>query len=437
MKEILTVDIEKIVYGGLGMGHVGGKVVFVPFTAPGDRVTAGILKEKKNYFEGRLQTIEKPSAKRVQPFCRVFSRCGGCQLQHLSYADQISIKEENLRGSLHRLLQKSQFEVLPTIPSLRERAYRLRAQFKAAQSGGKTILGFFGPKSHQIVEIDQCPLLHPLANKILQEMDRELGGIQEDILLGEVEIFVSPDEDRGIVHLRGDGAKVLKMVERFSQKSRLMKGVKLTGTKTASWGDLRLRFCVPGLASESPIRVQIQTESFFQVNPFQNENLIRKIGEWALLSGVEKVVDFFCGAGNLTLPLAQKAGKIWGIDSDETAIATAKENAAQNGLKNCVFRAERAETAAAKIRAETKQIDLAVLDPPRAGAREVLESLAALGPRKIFYVSCEPPTLVRDLVRLGELGYKVTRLQPLDMFPQTYHLEVIAELVRAGPKGDQ
>ena len=437
MKEILTVDIEKIVYGGLGMGHVGGKVVFVPFTAPGDRVTAGILKEKKNYFEGRLQTIERPSAKRVQPFCRVFSRCGGCQLQHLSYADQISIKEENLRGSLHRLLQKSHFEIFPTIPAPQDRGYRIRAQLKTAFGRDRTILGFYGFKSHRAVGIRECPLLHPLADEILREMDGELQGFKEGIPLWEVEIFVSPDEDRGIVHLRGDGAKVLKLAERFSQKTQLIKGVKLTGTKTASWGDLRLRFCLPGLASESPIRVQIQTESFFQVNPYQNENLVRKIGEWALLSGVEKIADFFCGAGNLTLPLAQKAGKIWGIDSDETAIATAKENATQNGLKNCIFRAERAETAAAKILAETKQIDLAVLDPPRAGAREVLESLAALGPRKIFYVSCEPPTLIRDLARLEELGYNITRIQPLDMFPQTYHLEVIAELAKTGSMGDQ
>ena len=437
MKEILTVDIEKIVYGGMGMGHSDGKVVFVPFTAPGDRVAAAILKEKKNYLEGRLQTIERPSARRVQPFCRVFGCCGGCQLQHLGYADQISAKEENLRDSLHRLLQKSHFEILPTIPAPQDRGYRIRAQLKTAFGRDRTILGFYGFKSHRAVGIRECPLLHPLADEILREMDGELQGLKEGIPLWEVGIFVSPDEDRGIVHLTGDGPKVLKMAERLSQKSRLMKGVKLKGRKTASWGDLRLRFCVPGLASESPIRVQIQTESFFQVNPFQNENLVRKIGEWALLSGVEKVVDFFCGAGNLTLPLAQKAGRIWGIDSDETAIATAKENAAQNGLKNCVFQAEKAERGGAKILTETNQIDLAILDPPRAGARGVLEGLAALGPRKILYVSCEPPTLGRDLVRLGELGYKVTRIQPVDMFPQTYHLEVIAELVNTGSKGDQ
>jgi len=437
MKNLITIEIEKIVYGGLGMGRMKGKVVFIPFTAPGDLVAAKIFREKKNYFEGRLQTIERPSPKRVPPFCRVFGRCGGCQLQHLSYADQICAKEENLRDSLRRLPQKSPFEILPTLPAPQERGYRIRARLKTAIGRGRTILGFYGIKSHQVVEIGQCPLLYPLADEILRELDGELQGFKEGIPLWEVEIFVSPDEDKGIVHLRGDGPKVLKMAERFSQKSRLMKGVKLTGTKTASWGDLRLRFCLPGLASEKSIRVQIQTESFFQVNPRQNEALIRKIGEWALLTGVEKVVDFFCGAGNLTLPLAQKAGRIWGIDSDETAIATAKENAAQNSLKNCVFRTERAETAAAKILAETKQIDLAVLDPPRVGAREVLESLAALGPRKILYVSCEPPTLIRDLARLGEIGYDVTRLQPLDMFPQTYHLEVIAELGRAGSKGDQ
>ena len=430
-------DIEKIVYGGLGMGRVDGQVVFIPFTAPGDRVTASILKEKKNYLEGRIRTIERASARRVQPFCRVFSRCGGCQLQHLSYGDQISAKEEILRGSFHRLLQKSHFEILPTIPSPRAQAYRLRAQFKTAQSGGRTILGFSGIRSHQIVEIDQCPLLYPPANRILQGMSQEIGRMPKNIRLKEVEILVSADEDKGIVHLTGNGPKASEFAEKYFQKSGILKGVKLTGPRGVSWGNLRLRFRLPGLASETPIPVQIRSGSFFQVNPFQNENLVLKIGEWASLAGGEKVVDFFCGAGNFTLPLAQRAGKIWGIDSNETAIAAAQENAEENGLNNVVFRAEKAETAIAKILAEIKQIDLVILDPPRAGAKEVLESLAALGARKILYVSCEPPTLVRDLVRLGDLGYNVTRIQPLDMFPQTYHLEMIAELVRSRSKRNE
>ena len=270
-----------------------------------------------------------------------------------------------------------------------------------------------------------------------EELDQELERMLENIPLQEAEFFVSPDEDKGIVHLTGDGPKVLKFAEKYFHKSGLIKGLKLTGSRSVSWGDLRLRFRLPGLALEKPIPVQIQTGSFFQVNPSQNENLIHKIGEWAQLSGIERIIDLFCGAGNITLPLAQKAGKIWGVDSDEKTIATAKENAEEGGLKNVIFRAERAEIGTAKILAEAKQIDLAVLDPPRAGAKEVLESLVALAPRKILYVSCEPPTLVRDLVRLGELGYDVTRVQPLDMFPQTYHLEVIAELLKAGLKEDQ
>ena len=419
------------------MGRVDGKVVFIPFTAPGDRVSAEIIKTKKDFLEGLLVSVQRPSPWRTRPFCPVYGRCGGCQLQHLDYARQISIKEENLRETLQRSLRNSHPEMLPTIPATRDRGYRIRAQLKTALVCDRAILGFYGFKSHRAVGVRECALLYPLADEILGEMNEELQRSKEAIPLRGVEILVSPDENKGIVHLSGDGPKVFKLAERFSQRSRLIKGVKVTGTKIASWGDLRLRFCLPGLTPERPIRVLIQTSSFFQVNPYQNENLVRKIAEWAMLSGVEKVVDFFCGAGNLTLPLAQKAERIWGIDSDKRAIADAKENAAQNELNNCVFRAERAETAASKILAEAHKIDLAVLDPPRAGAREVLDSLAALGPRKILYVSCEPPTLARDLARLGELGYNLTRIQPLDMFPQTYHLEAIAELVRIHSGGHQ
>jgi hypothetical protein len=145
-------------------------------------------------------------------------------------------------------MQKGHFEVLPTLPAPQDRGYRIRAQLKASIASDRTILGFYGIKSHQVVEIGQCPLLHPLADEILREIDGELQRFKEGIPLWEVEIFVSPDEDKGIVHLRGDGPKVLKMAEKFFQKSRLIKGIKLTGTKTASWGDLRLRFRLPGLA---------------------------------------------------------------------------------------------------------------------------------------------------------------------------------------------
>jgi 23S rRNA (uracil1939-C5)-methyltransferase len=429
MKNLITLDIEKMVYGGQGMGHTNGKVVFVAFTAPGDRVAVEILKEKKNYLEGRLQTIQKSSPARVQPFCKVFGQCGGCQLQHLSYVDQISVKEGNLRESLRPLLKKGHFEVLPTIPSLRERAYRTRAQLKLGQAKGKTVLGFYGFKSHQIVAIDQCPLLHPLADKVLQEIYLSLERWKGRIQLRSADILVSPKEDKGVILLTGIGTGNLKILEELVQGTLTIKGAHLQTTNITSWGDLNLRFSLPGWSSKESIEMGIHADSFFQVNHCQNENLIKKVREWANLTGKEKVLDLFCGAGNLTLPLAQKTERIWGVDADKTAIAAARENARRNRLKNCVFWAAGADAGVSQILEETGNVDLVVLDPPRAGALKVLENIVRLRPPKILYVSCEPPTLVRDLVRLGELGYNVTRIQPVDMFPQTFHLEVIAELM--------
>jgi 23S rRNA (uracil1939-C5)-methyltransferase len=428
MKKIITVDIEKMVYGGQGMGHTNGKVVFVPFAAPGDRVTVEILREKKNYLEGELQTIEKQSPARVQPFCAVFGRCGGCQLQHLSYGDQISAKEENLRGALRPLLRKSTFEVLPTIPSPHTQAYRTRAQLKAGQDRGKTVLGFYSFKSRRIVAIDQCPLLHPAANRILQELYLNLGRWKGEMHLRNADILVSPFEERGVIQLTGIGTDELIFMEELVRESLVIKGAHLKNTSEKSWGDLQLRFHLPGRSPNERIEMHIPANSFFQVNPYQNENLIKTVQKWANLKGKEKVLDLFCGAGNLTLPLAHKAEKIWGVDADKMAIAAAKENARLNRLGKCVFLSASAQNGTSEVLGETDHVDLIVLDPPRAGALEALANIARLHPQKILYVSCEPPTLVRDLVRLGELGYNVTRIQPVDMFPQTYHLEVIAEL---------
>ncbi len=437
MKNLVTVKIEKIVYGGLGLGRADGKIVFVPLTAPGDRVTAEILKEKKNYLEGTLRTIEKPSAKRVQPFCSFFGHCGGCQLQHLSYADQISVKEENLRGFLHRLLAKSHFEVLPTLTAPQDRGYRIRAQLKAFVSRDRTTLGFYENKSHRVVGIDQCPLLHPLANRILGQFGLKIERWKGNIRLRSADIFVSPEEEKGTIRLTGVGTGDLKTLRELVSGISILKGAQFQAQSRISWGDLLLRFRLPVGSSKKPVEADIPADSFFQVNPVQNENLIRKVSEWAALTGGEKVLDLFCGAGNLTLPLAQAAAKIWGVDADKKAISAAEENARKNLLKNCFFRAARADAGVSRVLEETNGVDLVVLDPPRAGAAEALEPIAKLRPQKIIYVSCEPPTLVRDLARLDELGYNITRIQPLDMFPQTYHLEVIAELVRTGSKGDQ
>ncbi len=426
MKRTFTVEIEKMVYGGKGMGRVGGKVVFVPFTAPGERVEAEVVREKKDYAEAVLKKVPSPSPKRVKPFCPLYGDCGGCQYQHFSYEDQLKLKEEALRETLQRLTRKGSFEISPIIPSPADRAYRIRAQFKIGVKAGEKILGFYAWRTHRVVETEECPLLHPLANRILQDLRQWLEQTKE-VSVKEIDLKVSPEEGGAVVNLRGEDPWDERKVEELIERVIGLKGVVTGGKKSSSWGELNLVHEGPEISGRK-IRFQTRGESFVQVNPGQNHNLIRRVVEWARLGGEEKVIDLFCGSGNLTLPLALGAKKAWGIDLDGQAIESARENALANGIRQCAFWAGTAEEGIRRVREETPEVDLAVLDPPRAGAHGVLEPLVSLQPRKILYVSCEPSTLARDLARLVSLGYNVKRLQPLDMFPQTYHIETIAEL---------
>jgi 23S rRNA (uracil1939-C5)-methyltransferase len=431
MSRSLTVEIEKMVYGGRGMGRVNGKVVFVPFTAPGERVRVEVVRERKDYMEAVLKNIEQNSPWRVKPFCDLFGKCGGCQYQHLPYPEQLKLKEEILKDALQRLIRKGAFEVLAVIPSPHDRRYRIRAQLKVGMSAGRAVLGFYAWRTHQVVEVQECPLLHPLVNGILEGLRNWLGERSKVPIQG-VEIQVSPDEGKGVVSLRIEASYHPKMLEEIGQRISGVKGMIVKGKQKISWGEWTLFYDGPEFLGKKRLHIQTSGESFFQVNPYQNWNLMRKVVEWAGLTGQERVLDLFCGSGNLTLPLAQRARKVWGIDQDPQAIEHAAENARQNNLPNCQFIAASAEEGIKLVLKEIDSVDVVVLDPPRSGARGTLDLLASLRPPKILYVSCEQPTLARDLTRLIDLGYNVKRIQPLDMFPQTYHIEVIGELTRGG-----
>jgi len=268
-----------------------------------------------------------------------------------------------------------------------------------------------------------------MANRILAGLNDRLpeGGAAS---LKGADIQVSPEEGRGVIVLQGGGPWDAGRIEEMGRGIEGLKGMVWGEEKKNSWGCTSLFHESPEIGGRR-LRLRIGGDSFVQVNPGQNENLVRKVVDWAGLTGKERVLDLFCGSGNLTLPLALGAKRVWGIDEDRKAIDSAGENARENRLSNCSFRAARAEEGVRQIGEEVGSVDLGVLDPPRVGAPGVLEPLARLRPRKILYVSCEPPTLSRDLARLGSLGYNVQRVQSLDMFPQTYHIEVIAELKRS------
>ncbi len=427
VKKNISIKIEKMVYGGYGLGRADGKVVFVPFTAPGDRVSVEPVQGKKGFMEARFISIEDPSALRTEPFCPVFGRCGGCQYQHLKYEDQLKIKTEILKDSLTRLKEK-EFELLPMIPSPRDRACRIRAQIKIGGTEREPFLGFYRFRTHEVVRIENCPMLDPLADDVLRKFAAWIRKRGQAPYLRGVDILASPDEGAAILRIHGDRFPEEAEAGKIMEEIGKIKGVAREGKRKGFWGEATLWFLTPNFGGDKPLRVGVDQGSFFQTHADQNQELIRKVMEWAALTGKEKVLDLFCGAGNLTLPLARKAKEIWGIDADEGAIARAEENARQNELRNCRFLAAGAEAGIRRIPGGDEPFDLVVLDPPRAGAKEVIDSIAHLRPAKILYVSCEPPTLVRDLVRLTDLSYNVSRIQGLDMFPQTYHMEVIAEL---------
>jgi 23S rRNA (uracil1939-C5)-methyltransferase len=427
MERSFTLEIEKMVYGGQGLGRADGKVVFVPFTAPGERLDVEVVREKKDYAEGMPKRLERISSLRVKPFCPLYGECGGCQYQHFSYPEQLKLKEEAVKDILLRPPLKGDFDVLPVIPSPYDRGYRIRAQFKGGMIGERKILGLYAWRSHRVVEVQECPLLYPLANQILQGLQNWLGE-RNSVFVKNADLQVSPHEGQGVVFLQIEGSADPRMGEEICRTIKGVKGVTLEGKHKTSWGELTLQYDWSEIEGMKRLHIRTGGESFFQVNPYQNQNLMLKVVEWSGLTGQEKVLDLFCGSGNLTLPLAQRAGKVWGIDQDPRAVDHAAENARANHLSNCTFFAARAEEGIRRVKGAVRSVDVAVLDPPRVGARATLDLLVSLRPQKILYVSCEPPTLARDLARLIALGYNVKRVQPLDMFPQTYHIEVIAEL---------
>ncbi len=430
MKE-MELTIEKIVYGGWGIGRREGKVIFVPYTLPGEIVVAEIVREKKNYAEAILRALKQISPLRIRPFCDLFGQCGGCHYQHLAYKEQIRIKEQMLREFLAPLLaREGSVQIYALLPSPEDRGYRIRAQLKGGRKEGKQILGFYALKSHEIVAIKNCPLLHPLANLILRgvmEWIEKEGGA----FIKNLEVQVSPEEGQGVIWMQVVNHDLERLTTHLLTHVPQLKGVRVEGQKNFTTGEMTLEYQWPGLSGNEPILEQASWDAFMQVNLGINRELIKKVLEWAELEGKERVLDLFCGLGNISLPLGQAAQEVWGIDVNESAIALARQNAARNGLKNCHFLLGPAEDELEKLKKRLEKVDVIVLDPPRAGAgKKVLKAMVELKPAKIIYVSCEPPTLMRDLKILQNWGYEVQKVQALDMFPQTYHFEVITSLSR-------
>jgi 23S rRNA (uracil1939-C5)-methyltransferase len=422
----VPVTIQSMAFKGYGVSRKDGKVVFVPYVIAGEEVWIEMVEEKKDYSIGRPTRISSPSSWRVEPRCPYFGVCGGCQWQHIDSRAQAEFKKEILKDILRRLGRLTEIPPISVIPSPQPYGYRTRIQLKV--EGGS--IGYYRVRSHHLVDVDHCPIAHPLVNQALRSL-RQVRSIFNSIV--ELEINVSPDEGRGILILRPNrtGPTPHPLLPKLLNDHPVFKGCAIVGKKGSRlWGDSFLTFTVSfqRKGKTASVRLQTSPESFFQVNLEQNRSLVQTVLDFADLTGSERVLDLYAGVGNFSLPLAVDAREVLAIEENDKAVEDGRLNVLQNRIERCQFIAGKVEEAIREFK--DRRWDIVVLDPPRSGCKAIIPHLVEWKPQKIIYVSCDPATLARDLRLLLEKGYALQDLRLIDLFPQTYHLEVVGLLTQ-------
>lgn len=444
---MLDLDIHALSNSGDGVGRCDDRVVFVPDTVPGDRVRVRLLRVKPKYAHAKLRDVLTPSPDRVRPSCIVADKCGGCQWQVVSYEQQLRAKQEEVIQTLQRLGGISAPPVDAVLPS-EPFAYRNKVTYPLSRWEGRVQAGYYQKGSHRLVNLNQCPVQDARFNPLLAE-------VKQDIQQRQWSIYNEKLHRGRLRHLglrigRRTGEMLLTLVSAEPELQGLeeqaqiwldrypgLVGVCLNhnGDRTnAIFGEVT--YCVAGqpyLTEQfADLTLQIQATTFFQVNTEQAEKLLRVIQAELALTGSESLVDVYCGIGTLTLPLAQQVKQAIGVELQPEAVEQAQINADLNGIDNAEFVVGRAERILAEtVRSLQAPPDVVLLDPPRRGCDTmVLNTLLEVWPPRIVYMSCNPATLARDLRLLLDGGYRLTRVQPADFFPQTAHVECVAFLER-------
>jgi len=434
----IVVKIEKLTFGGAGFGRVDGKACFVPYTSPGDIARIRIIKEKSSYLEGELVELVEPSGRRVTPPCPVFGVCGGCNWQQISYPDQLCAKEEIFAELLLRIGRISRDRILPIVPAAEPFAYRSRIQLKVRCVNGEAQIGFYRAGSHFVVKIpEKCAIVHPVINRLIAVLRDVITTFPDAEKIPQIDVAIGDDERAELV-IHYIGSRRSDIIRHFRQNRHTLEGAALflqTGRKTTLErisGDeqphLSYNVANPFFPDFPDITLSFSSGGFSQVNYRQNLTLIETVCAWADMTGSEKVLDIFCGSGNFSLPLAVKASHVSGVEDYGPSIDIAKCNSETNGIKNVSFTCADAAGEISRKVAADEEYDIVLLDPPREGAAGVARAIPALRPRTILYVSCDPATLARDICILTKLGYEVVKCRPVDMFPQTYHIESVTLL---------
>lgn len=445
--DIVEIKIDDVTHEGEGVGKVDGFTVFVPNTISGDVVKAEIISTKKTYGRGLVVEILTPSSNRVEPRCPIYHECGGCNLQHSSYEHQLEIKRKIVSDAIHRIGGFEDVTIHNTLSAGSDN-YRNKMQAPVGIVEGKTVAGFYKPRSHDIVEMNNCLIQHSHNNHILNNIVKAIKELniypyEEKLHKGIVRHIMT----RVGVATNETMAVIVVTKKEFPKKQELIAKIKKLLPKLTTLvfniNDKRTNVILgqevevvfgPGYIEEisQGIKFRISPLSFFQVNPKGMELLYNKAVEYAQLTGEEKVIDAYCGLGSISLFMAQKAKEVLGIEIVPQAVADANKNAEINGVKNVSFIEGKAEEVMEKLTQQREYYDIVVVDPPRKGCEEtLLEAIKQMAPQRVVYVSCNPSTLARDLKILCQDGdYKLEQVQPVDMFPHTGHVETVCLLTR-------
>lgn len=444
--------IEGEGYEGEGIARIDGYPIFVSGALKGEEVSVKIIKANKNYGYGKILEIREPSESRVNPPCTLYKRCGGCNLQHMSYEKQLQFKKDRVKDCLKKIGGFKNINVEDTLGMENPYRYRNKVMLPVGKSEGKAVVGFYAPRSHNIIDMNSCLIQHEEGDKVVEIIKywmntydikaydenstskESMKGRVRHVMVrkgyktGEVMVAIVtsskylPHREELIALLTKNIDGLKSVIQNINDKAT---NVVLGPRSITLWGSETIKDYI------GEFHFNISPLSFFQVNPTQTEVLYGKVLEFAGLTGEEVVFDAYCGTGTISLFLSQKAKKVYGVEIVPEAIEDAKINAIENGVDNVEFLVGEAEKVIPQMVDENIYADVMVVDPPRKGCgRELLDSIGIMKPKTLVYVSCDPSTLARDMKILSEKGYEAVKVQPVDMFPFGSHVECVVLMSR-------
>lgn len=448
--EIYEIEITSYTSDGNGVGRVNSIAVFVPCAAMGDKLLVKIIKTAKSYAVGKIEKIIKGSPYRQKSPCEFFNMCGGCSFMHVNYEHQAEIKKQHVSDCLLRIGGFSDVTAESTLKAENSCRYRNKMVFPLGEKNGMVTGGFYANKSHRIITLSDCLLGDKIASDALRAVvdfanEHKISAYNEETHKGILRRFMvrtaqNTGEAMAVISVNSENlpkseelVKALLSLknEKYSFTSIILNINK--GKNNLVLGDENITLYGKNTITDvlAGLKFEISPNSFFQVNPKQTEKLYALATEFADLNGSETVLDLYCGAGTISLCCAKKAKKVIGVEVVKAAIKNAKSNAKANNIKNAEFILGEAEKIAPHLSEKQIKPDVVIFDPPRKGLdKNAINAVGKMNPKKIVYVSCNPSSLARDLKLLAEFGYAIKRVKPVDMFPNTAHVETVVLLSR-------